>query len=299
LHQARFETVSPFARRAFDALGTTDFEEVMRTLRAAAALIRLYAAANTCLPERLIEDANGLRESLVQAIAGRHPERPHQVSQDEYAHARRFLANFDRIYSVNYDLLLYWALMQQEIEPKVPFDDGFRQPDDGPADYVTWEVEKTDRQSIFYLHGALHIFDAGYEVQKYTWVNTGVPLIDQVREALERNLYPLFVSEGDSRQKLSKIKHSDFLARTYRSFSKIGGTLFVYGHSFAPSDEHLLRLIEKNRCSQLFVGLYGDPDSAANRRIRERAQAITAGRPNSRPLEALFYDASTARAWRD
>ena len=299
LQQARFEALSPFARRAFDALGTTDFEDVMRALRAAAALIRLYDANNTTLPRRLTEDANGLRETLVQAIAGRHPDRPHQVSLDEYAHARRFLANFGSIYSVNYDLLLYWALMQQEIEPEVPFDDGFRQPDDGPADYVTWEVEKTDRQTIFYLHGALHIFDAGHEVQKYTWVNTGVALIEQVREALERNLYPLFVSEGDSRQKLSKIKHSDFLARAYRSFSKIGGALFVYGHSFAPSDEHVLRLIDKNKCSQLFVGLYGDPDSPGNRRIRDRAQAIAAGRPNSRPLEALFYDAASARVWRD
>jgi hypothetical protein len=271
----------------------------MRALRCAAALIRLYDTTNTALPARLIEDATGLRETLVQAIAGRHPDRPHLVSQDEYAHARRFLANFGSICSVNYDLLLYWALMQQEIEPEVPFDDGFRQPDDGPADYVTWEVEKTDRQNVFFLHGALHIFDAGHEIQKYTWVNTGVPLIEQVRDALERNLYPLFVSEGDSRQKLSKIKHSDFLARTYRSFAKIGGALFVYGHSFAPNDEHVLRLIEKNKCSQLFVGLYGDPDSPANRRIRDRAQAIATGRPGNRALEALFYDAASARVWRE
>ncbi|MGH7428122.1 MAG: DUF4917 family protein [Gemmatimonadales bacterium] len=202
-------------------------------------------------------------------------------------------------YTVNYDLLLYWTLMQQEVEPEVPFDDGFRQPEDGPTDYVTWEVGRTDRQNIFYLHGALHIFDAGHEIQKYTWVNTGIPLIDQVREALTRNLYPLFVSEGDSRQKLSKIKHSDLLARGYRGFSKIGGSLFVFGHSLAPNDDHVLHLIEKNRCSHLFVSLYGDPESPGNRRIRDRTQAIAAARHPNRPLKVSFNDAASARVWRD
>lgn len=298
LEQAHFESLSPYARRAFDALGTTDFEEVMRALRSAAALIRLYDEGNAALPAQLVQDATGLRETLVRAIAGRHPGRPHEVSDDEYAHARRFLSNFKSIYSVNYDLLLYWALMQQEIEPQIRFDDGFRQPDDGRADYVTWEVEKTDGQNVFYLHGALHVFDAGHEIQKYTWINTGVPLIDQIRGALEENLYPLFVSEGDSRQKLSKIKHSEFLGRGYRSFAKIGGGLFIYGHSFAANDEHILRLIEKNKCSQVLVGLYGDPDSTANRKIRDRTQAIVGARPATRRLEAHFYDAASAHVWR-
>jgi len=298
LDQAGFGALSPFARRAFDALGTTDFEDVMRALRSAAALIRLYDSKNENLPRRLVEDAAGLREVLVQTIASRHPERPSAVMPDEYEHARTFLANFKTVYTLNYDLLLYWALMQQEVEPTILFDDGFRTPDEGPAEYVTWDVEKTDRQNIHYLHGALHVFDAGHETQKYTWVNTGDALIDQVRTALENNLYPLFVSEGDSNQKLAKIKHSDFLARSYRSFAKIGGSLYVYGHSMAASDDHILQLIEKNRCAQLFVGLYGDPDSPANQGIRARSEELAETRPERKPLEVGYFDAASAQVWR-
>lgn len=298
LEQARFENLSPFARRAFEALGTTDFEEVMRALRSAATLVNLYDN-NAELQRRLFQDAIGLQEVLVQAIAGRHPDRPHAVSEDEHCHAKSFLANFGSIYTLNYDLLLYWALMQQELAPHVPFDDGFRTPDDGPCEYVTWEVEKTDKQTVFYLHGALHIFDAGHEIQKYTWVNTGVALIDQIRSALEANLYPLFVSEGESRQKLEKIKHSDLLARGYRSFSKIGGALFLYGHSMATNDQHIIRLIEKNKCSKLFVSLFGDPESPANRRIRECSLEIANARPPTRSLEVRFFDATSAHVWRD
>jgi hypothetical protein len=187
--------------------------------------------------------------------------------------------------------------MQQELKPEVAFDDGFRTPDEGPEDYVTWDVEKTDQQNVFYLHGALHIFDAGSEIQKYTWINTGVPLIDQIREALERNLYPLFVAEGESDGKVTRIRHSDFLARAYRSFAKIGGSLFIYGHSMAPNDEHIVRLIGKSRIRQLFIGLYGDPESPDNRRIRARAAALAASRSRTRQLAVAFFDAESVRVW--
>ena len=41
-------------------------------------------------------------------------------------------------------------------------------------------------------------------------------------------------------------------------------------------DEHVLRLIEKSLRSQLFVSLYGDPDSSSNRQLKERTQVIAA-----------------------
>lgn len=295
--RADFAGLSPEARQSFDVLGTRDFEAVMRALRSAAALLSVYEPGNSGRAQRLRTDADALRDLLVRTIASNHPDRPAEVAPEAYVACRRFLANFDHIYTLNYDLLLYWTLMQQELEPEVAFDDGFRTPDEGPEDYVTWDVEKTDQQNVFYLHGALHIFDAGAEIQKYTWINTGVPLIDQIREAFERNFYPLFVAEGESDGKLARIRHSDFLARAYRSFAKIAGSLFIYGHSMAPNDEHIVRLIEKSRIRQLFIGLYGDSESPDNRRIRTRAGALAASRARTRPLEVAFFDAGSVRVW--
>ena len=70
-------------------------------------------------------DAEGLREVLVQAIAQNHPEFPAAIADDQYRGCRVFLANFANIYTLNYDLLLYWALMHDELPPAVPCDDGF------------------------------------------------------------------------------------------------------------------------------------------------------------------------------
>jgi len=295
--RADFAALSPHARSAFEALATTDFEVVMRSLRQAAILVELYEANETPLAVQLAVDADGLREVLVSAIAGSHPARPGDIDNEAYEACKLFLAHFHRIYTVNYDLLLYWALMQSEIEPQVACDDGFRKPDDDSASYVTWEPENSYQQNVYYLHGALHIFDAGFEIQKYTWINTGVPLIDQIRDALQNNLYPLFVSEGDSDKKLERIRHSDFLSKAHRSFLNIGGALFTYGLSFAINDAHIFRLILKSKVRQLFLAIFSDPNEPSNREIIDRAEALVGQRPQTRPLTVHVYDASTAHVW--
>lgn len=245
--RADFSALSPTARQAFSALETTDFEQVMRSLQRAARLVGLYSPDTAELAGRLTADAIGLRTVLAQTIADHHPEGPFEVTDEQCASCRRFLSNFKNIYTVNYDLLLYWVLMRQELEPEVPCDDGFRQPDEGEADYVTWDVEKTDGQNVHYLHGALHLFDARTSLKKYAWCNTGIRLIQQIREALDQDLFPLIVAEGTSPQKLERIMHSNYLSRSYRSLVSITGSLFLYGHSMHENDAHILDLVRRNK----------------------------------------------------
>ena len=60
------------------------------------------------------------------------------ITTAEYTAARTFLHQFRKIYTLNYDMLLYWAVME-EIEPDVPTNDGFTNGDEPDADYVVWE----------------------------------------------------------------------------------------------------------------------------------------------------------------
>lgn len=294
--RAEFADLSERARSAFDVLETRDFELVMRALREAADLVRLYEPESDDIRQAMANDVAGLRDVLVQAIAGTHPERPTAVAAEPYESCKRFLANFDKIYTLNYDLLLYWTLMQEEIDPQVRCDDGFRTPESGEEEYVTWDPGTVGTQNIFYLHGALHLFDAGSELQKYTWVNTGVPLIDQVRAALEDYRYPHFVAEGESDSKLARIRHSAYLSRGERSFLKIGGALFSYGVSFGSSDVHISHWLAKNRVRQLFVGLHGKWDSPSNQELVKRVTTVADRRENN-PLEIEFFDTESATVW--
>jgi hypothetical protein len=274
----------PLAELAFAALDTTDFEVVMDALQKAAQLISVYASEHPQLAEQLAHDAEKLKDVLVQAIAENHPDHPFEIEKEQYAKCKQFLSNFEKIFTVNYDLL-------------------FRKPDSGEPQYVSWEPENTRYQTIYYLHGALHIFDSQTEVKKFTWAGTGIRLIEQVRSALDQGMYPLFVAEGESRQKYTRIRHSDFLDKTYRSLlscgsSKTGGCMFIYGHSLAANDEHILRGIVKSCINRLYVGIYGDPDSDDNKRIMKRAQQMSSDRKKGLKLEIEFYDSGTASIWK-
>jgi len=285
--------LSDAARRAFGALSTTDFELVMRALRQASRLASAFSSPT--LATELSDIADALRELLVTTIASKHPDRPHAVTPGQYEACRKFLSPFSNIYTLNYDLLLYWTVMQRELEPQIGCDDGFRMPYGGPQEYVTWEIEKTNQQNIHYLHGALHVFDAGSEVQKYTWSNTQVALIDQIRDALLQHKYPLFVSEGTSDSKLDRIQHSSYLGRAYRSFANCSHGLIIFGLAMAENDEHILRLLDHGAFTHIGVGLYGDPSTMANAHIIARTQAF--GSKRKKNPTVVYFDSDSAAVW--
>jgi hypothetical protein len=170
------------------------------------------------------------------------------------------------IYTLNYDILLYWTLLHDEVvnwnaaDPlattfeqteALEHDDGFRAPADDPtAPYVTWDAEGggAHSQNIHFLHGGLHLYDYGPDLQKKCWERSGgIPLVDQIRSALDAGKFPLFVSEGSSAGKLTRIRHSGYLQRSLQSFSSMcrnpgaGGSLFIFGHSLDPNDDHVLQ----------------------------------------------------------
>lgn len=299
--QADFSALSSSARSAFTALDTTDFERVIKALRDAAKLCEKYGVSPS-KTKVMLDDADALKELLVQTIAKSHPEFPAAITEAEYKACQEFLSNFNTIYTFNYDLLLYWTQMHRESEADIDSDDGFRTSqddiDDGnESDYVVWEPGNSHEQNTWFLHGALHVFDAGTEVQKYTWRRTGIRLIEQVRNALSKNFFPLFVAEGTSDEKYERIRHSDYLAKAYRSFESIQHCLFIYGHSLAANDEHYLKLIERGKISHLFVGLFGDPNSKSNKAIISRANAMQTARSSRSPLKVDFYDSATAKVW--
>lgn len=298
LFAAAEDQLRPRVMNAFKALGTTDFEKVMRALKETELLLKAYSPKDSKLARRLRCDADSLRTILANVIASNHPGRSSEICDAQFRSCRAFLKHFQKTYTLNYDLLLYWTLMKDDIdELSLKSDDGFRQPEDGPMEYVVWDMNDPGQQSVFYLHGALHVFDAEAEIQKYTWSNTGIALIDQIREALEAGRYPIYVSEGTSRSKLERIMHSSYLSRGYRSLSQIGGSLFIFGHSLHENDEHVLKCIRNSKIKDVYVSIFGDTDSEENQLIMSRAQSLIPGRQLNQNREIVFYDAGSASVW--
>lgn len=306
-------SAAPLLPAVFKAIGTTDFEYVIKLLENASRVLSVYTTQAVDAAEQMAADAETLKEILIQTVAKNHPNIPNEITDQQFWACRKFLSHFvgganknGKVYTLNYDLLLYWALMHDDMdffeEIDLAANDGFGRDEDTEQEYVNWMGESSAHgQRIHYLHGALHLFDSGAELQKYTWVNTGKPLLEQARDAMGKNKFPLFVAEGKSNQKLAKIKHSAYLHHSYKSFAaqmeQRDDALFIFGHRLADNDQHILKKIARGKIAQLYVGLYGDPESLLNKQIRTAATtlAISRGRQNS--LDVAFFDASSAQVW--
>lgn len=296
LEEADFSNLSIDARELFNVLGTSDFERIITAVDYTHTLMQFYRPGDPDLVTELGEDASLLRDALAGVLAANHPNVWHDILDEEYRSARYFLANFTRLYTANYDLLLYWTLMQAHLGPQVNREDGFGVGDEPDANWVVWDSTRGPNPTVYFLHGGLHLYDVRGEIRKITWSRTQERLVDQIRANLAEDAYPLVVTEGTSVEKLSKIQHSAYLSRAYRSLANIGGSLFTYGVSFSENDDHLFQCLRTGQISSLYVSLYGDPDSKANRLVRQRAESIADSR-RSNPLSVAFFDAESAAVW--
>lgn len=310
--QADFSS-APRLPAVFKAVGVTDFEHVIKMLENASRVIPVYSREAVEVAKQMAADAETLKDILIQTVASNHPNIPNEIADEKFLACRKFLSHFlgeankdGKVYTLNYDLLLYWTLMHEDMGLSDPvelaFNDGFGRDEDTEPEYVNWMGEGgAHAQRVHYLHGALHLFDAGADLQKYTWVNTGKPLLEQAREAMNANKFPLFVAEGMSNQKLAKIKHSAYLYHSYKSFSsqmaQRNDALFIFGHSLADNDQHILKKIARGKIAQVYVGLYGDPENDLNRRIRSAANALAHSRDSRFAIDVAFFDAASAEVW--
>jgi hypothetical protein len=304
---------APEAQAVFEALDTQDFEAAIRALENASRILPAYVPHGAAAQAKMLDHAAALKEILVHTIAANHPNIPAEIPHEKFWACRRFLSNFlagpkaGCLFTLNYDLLLYWTLMHDDM----PFDDGVElakndgfgnDEDDPEADYVVWQGETGAHDAkVHFLHGALHLFDSGSELKKYTWVRKGIPLVEQARQAIANNAYPLFVAEGTSIQKKAKIRHNAYLYQGFKQFTanvKVGThCVFVFGHSMAANDDHILTRMGRGRFAKLYVGIYGDENTPDNRRIMARASALADLREARYPLEVAFYNAASANVW--
>lgn len=312
-----FKALSPAVRKTFDVLETSDFEAVIKLLNSASQILEIYGHQETELLAKIQHDADALKNILAETIAKNHPENPSDISDSQYPACRKFLSNFRNVYTVNYDLLLYWTIMHGQLEAS--FKDGFEDPVAGTLDdgeeyyeesYVKWSIGNETTAEMFFMHGALHLYDAGFETRKFCWSRTGIRLKEQILAAMKQNMFPLFVAEGEYEEKFTRINHNSYLTRCYRSFQSQSGSLFVYGLGLKQNDHHICEAIMEGKYRALFVSVYGDENSKENKEIKERALYLAhmketkekhkesrSKRYKAKGLDVFFFDAQTARVW--
>lgn len=293
-------TLGEDIRRVFEKLDTVDFEEVIRAYEYAASVCESYEI-DTDFKEKAVT----VRDTLIDTIAISHPELPSKISETQFEACVDFLGSFKSIYTLNYDMLLYWVLMRDMFRetgrPKLrSLSDGFAYNDE---EFLNWDGSSFD---IYYMHGALHLFEES-DLLKLNYSENQTPLKEQFIELIKnRKKFPLFVAEGSSAEKESRIRSSGYLTRCLNSLQKIGRTntpdsLFTFGVSFSDNDEHISKYISHNKIQKLFVGVYGDPESEENKKLIQNVSKIVRLREGrgrrAVPLSVQYYNAEDANVW--
>lgn len=298
----------------FDNLQTNDFEYVLRKLTQTILVLECYEDIEGIKAE-IKEDIETLKETLIDVISNSHPKNPSEIDEEQYVSCFKFLKYFEegKKYTFNYDLILYWVYMHflgsykdaKTLDEKrqikmnsLECDDGFRHPEDDQS-IVTWEIGREHQQDLYYIHGAMHIFSDGSEVEKYTWINSGKTLRQQIQESLNQSKYPVFITEGSKEQKQSRINNNAYLGRCFSSLKGITGNLFIFGHSLRDEDDHVFDFINSNsKVKNVFISIYGDVNSADNQKIISKIERWSQNQKDKRIKKNYYlYDASTANVW--
>ena len=301
--------LSQHVQNVFAHFGQCNFEAVLKALDDGAWLAEHYQMQASDTDMNMQSDYEFLKNALASAISEVHPPNTGAISDDQYEHCYTFLSHFDDIYTVNYDLLLYWTSLTRE---PFGFEDDFNRDADTPDEYCEYMpyAGNSSKSHLYFLHGALHLYTAGGTVRKRVWERTGVQLITQIREALENKEYPLVVTEGDSESKLRHIESSSYLWNCFRKFHGIEGKLFVYGHSLSKQDSHIINSIAENfALRHLWIGLHGDIDKESNQKIIQEAELLKSRREHyignrkmsgkRGDLNVHFFDSASANVWGD
>ncbi|MEY8198360.1 MAG: DUF4917 family protein [Colwellia sp.] len=284
LEKADFGIRNKAIKGVFEQLGTYDFEAVMQTMISSVFIAQSFNPYPVFV-EGIRRDAQCLKDSLVTTIARTHPSLPAQVSDNQYVTTRKVLYEFSSIFTVNYDLLLYWARNKKDLEPDdFVTDDGFRE-------NRTWVGNETD-QNVFFLHGGLHLYDESGVIKKHAYTGGGETIINQVRKNLAKNKFPIFVAEPDPIKKLDRILHNPYLNFCYESLGNISNSLVIYGHSMDETDAHIFEKASHGNIENVYVSIFGDPNSKSNRKTKSSAESYF------HSCKVHFYQAESVLLWK-
>jgi len=273
-------------RTLFSALDTVDFEAVVRALEGAVVVERAYG--HDAHADELDGHAQEVREALVRAVNATHPKHRSDLEL-KYESSAGFLGHFATVFSLNYDLLLYWVNLEKRL-----LSDGFGLGvNDGR---FIGPYSANAYCHLFNMHGGLHLFDDGRgEIMKAVDTGAGAGVIATITDTIARKRrLPVYVAEGTSAQKMAKINAVAYLRHCYDTLRRSASSIFVYGHSAGENDVHIYRAIFASEAKHVYFGIFRPDEN----KIRSLDGLLARYQKTAGTGKAYtFYDTETARVW--
>lgn len=303
--------LSPEIAKIFSQIGTSNFEAILNQLD-----ITQKINNTLSLPDILISQlpiinnvistsSNQIKTALIETIRSVHPNYTElsivQNESNDILKLNKFLNQFDYIINLNYDLLIYYIILVNKTE----FIDSFRNTSTGRQnlsfDEDVINTPYGNKTKLYYPHGNIVLcVDSNGEEQKIR-CSEGTTLLQEILNTWEgaNQLYPLFICEGTSNEKVKGIYRNYYLTYVYKKIlPNLPSNIVCYGWSLSENDEHILKQILKDsqRSLKFLISIRTDEKTPLQvetecTNIKNRITNI-----NSR-TEVHFFDKSDEGCW--
>lgn len=259
----------------FNHLRSSNFEDVLRILYHAALVDQQLGNPQQAQIRELYENT---KNSLAAAVNYAHvPPEFHSIPS-----INQSLRSFNNVFTTNYDLIPYWSIMREDV---------WRFKDMFWSDDNTFDISNTavpaDRCTIHYLHGAVHLVEKTNGRTKKLTAN-GIERLSDLFDLAHPEQFPLFISEGHSEWKLSRIKRNDYLRFSYEKLCKSSGNLVVIGHSLHKDyDQHIIDAIKQSQIERVSISIWPHQEQAAIIEFKSRLHQELKGK------ELYFFSSET------
>lgn len=251
-------TLKTDLKTIFTSFDTTNFELIIQILNNAEKVNEILKQ-----PYEKIEPLRkDLREGLIRTIQENHPTHA-EIYYPQLTALSSELEMFRDIFTTNYDVFLYKTILQsianhREVGKEDSYQDFFYNHMSPTELAFVNEKLYSDARSIYYLHGALFIYQTGDKTETYKLrrlEQIKLEYIQLVRREIENNNFPIFVAEGDSKDKLRTINNNAYLNFCATKLQKATRNMVFYGFSFGESDRHIVDFINKSKVEKISVAL--------------------------------------------
>ena len=263
--------LSPEIARIFSQIGTSNFEAILNQLditqkiNNALSLPDILISQLPIINNAISTSSKQIKTALIETIRSVHPNYTElSITQDEsngILKLNKFLNQFDYIINLNYDLLVYYIILSN----KTDFIDSFRNASTSRHNLAFNEDVINTRYSyktkLYYPHGNIVLcVDSNGEEQKIR-CSEGNTLLQEILNIWEStaHLYPLFICEGSSNEKVKGIYKNYYLTYVYKKIlPNLPKNIVCYGWSLSENDEHILKQILKDSSEpfKIFISIH-------------------------------------------
>lgn len=288
--------IDPRLAKLFLNLHTNDFEYVLRLLSQTRRVNQILQIQD----KDTLKLYRNLKIALIETIHEIHPK--HEQVKSQLLVIAEFMKRFDTILSLNYDLLVYWAMMEAKVKYGNWFKDGFIDEGRFDNDYEPLRVpfNADGATLVFYPHGNLILATTSVGAEVKLKADEKL-LLERILDIWKKEDYiPLFVSEGETDVKLEAIRRSNYLKTVYdREVEAKTDSLVIYGWSFGAQDEHILRGIIHKGVDRIAISVHTTSSnseffcSAVDYKIATMQLTVK----KKEKCKICFFDSESAGVW--